>query len=100
MTGPPPDRALVVTHPPKPGMPVRRIHLACAELILPTVPSGAYFFIAIDSGRARLLKLNISFLPAALAASIISWTSAALSAGGFSEKTCLPALRHWMASGL
>ena len=55
--------------------------------------------MACDSGRARLLKLNMTCLPDFLAAAAISSTSGALSAGGFSQKTCLPALRHWMASG-
>jgi hypothetical protein len=65
------ERALVVNQPPNPGMPVRRIHLAWAELILPMVPSEISSMILQDSGRARLLKLNISFFPEWSAASII-----------------------------
>ena len=91
MSGPPPESSLVVNQPPKPGMPVRRIHFAWAELTLPIWPCSTYFIIACDSGRARLLKLNITCLPDFLAAAMISRTSGALRAGGFSQNTCLPA---------
>ena len=99
MSGPPPDKALVVNQPPKPGMPVRRIHLACAELIVPASPPEINFIISRDSGRARLLKLNMRRFPVAWETPIISSTSSALSAGGFSQKTCFPACIHWIASG-
>ena len=99
ITGPPPESSLVVNHPPNPGIPVRRIHCDCAELIVPTVPSAMYFIIACDSGRARLLKLNIRVFPAFSAAATISSTSPAFRAGGFSQKTCLPASSAWIARG-
>ena len=38
ISGPPPESALVVNQPPKPGMPARRIHLAWQELMSPMVP--------------------------------------------------------------
>ena len=37
--GPPPERAWLVNQPPKPGMPVRRIHWHWAELMVPTSPA-------------------------------------------------------------
>ena len=46
MSGPPPDRALVVNQPPKPGMPVRRIHFAWQLLMVPTTPCEMYYIIA------------------------------------------------------
>ena len=81
-------------------MPVRRIQRAWAALIAPTFPASIAFFIAYASGRARLLKLNISVRPAFRAAAAICPASAAFSAGGFSQKTCLPAFRAWRTSGL
>ena len=99
MSGPPPESALVVNQPPKPGMPVRRIHLAWAELIRPTTPWLMYSIMAYDSGRARLLKLNISVFFAALAAACMATASLAFIAGGFSQNTCLPAFRACRASG-
>jgi len=41
--------------------------------------------------------LNITFLPDFWDAALMPLTSAALRAGGFSQKTCLPAARHWIA---
>jgi len=38
ISGPPPESFLFVNQPPKPGMPVRRIHFAWQLLILPAVP--------------------------------------------------------------
>ena len=35
-----------VNHPPNPGIPVRLIHFACAELICPTSPASIYFLSA------------------------------------------------------
>jgi hypothetical protein len=99
MTGPPPESAFVVNQPPNPGMPVRRIHLAWAELMRPTAPLSISFFISRDSGRARLLKLNIRCFPALSRAAIMSRTSAAFIAGGFSQNTCLPASSAWIARG-
>ena len=99
ITGPPPDSAFVVNQPPKPGMPVRRIQSACALLIVPTLPEAIAFIIACDSGRARLLKLNMSVRPARFAAATIRRVSFALRAGGFSQNTCLPAASAWSTSG-
>ena len=65
----------------------------------PTAPVRRYSRIAYDSGRARLLKLNMRVLPALSAASTISPTSAAFRAGGFSQKTCFPAARASMTKG-
>ena len=90
----------MVNQPPKPGMPVRRIQSACAELMRPTAPLSRYAFMAKDSGRARLLKSNIRVFLAFFAAAAMAVISAALSAGGFSQKTLRPALSAWMASGL
>ena len=46
ISGPPPDSFLVVNQPPKPGMPLRRIQVACAELTRPTAPLLKYSRIA------------------------------------------------------
>ena len=56
--------------------------------------------MAYASGRARLLKLNISVRLAFFAAAAIARISAALSAGGFSQKTCSPAASACRARGL
>lgn len=58
----------------------------------PTVPASIARLRAIDSGRARLQKLNINSRPARAAAAAIFAASRAFIAGGFSQKTCLPAL--------
>ena len=38
ISGPPPAMAFVVNQPPNPGIPVRRIQVACAELMRPIFP--------------------------------------------------------------
>ena len=99
MTGPPPDRALVVNQPPKPGMPVRRTHIASAEFTLPKRPEAISLLSAAASGRALLQKSNRRRLFAFSAAFAMAAASFAFSAGGFSQNTCLPAFSASIASG-
>ena len=87
ISGPPPEIAFVVNQPPKPGMPVRRIQVACAEFTVPIRPIRICRLTNCESSRARLFRLNMSLSFFSFALSAISFVSAAFSAGGFSQKT-------------
>ncbi len=92
MSGPPPDCALVVNQPPLPGIPRLLCQPQRPQYISPILPSSMNFFASFEASEKRLFLIIMSVLPAAFAASFIFMTSSTLTASGFSQKTCLPAL--------